>query len=451
MTEDDFLSVCGHHNGHHHINHHHDMSFDDIDSISQISAMDSASQTGAGGCCSDAGYSSKFVVHKSFCSSDTNISRSASVGELAHNNNSGSSSSRRGQFPYAYIRSKLSVLPEEQAGQLSRRESMNQTGDNNNAVTATDMSSNINKPRSRSIENRNNEGDEDDFEDDFVVDNCNAITSIRMRKMALRRKRSLSVADIPTPPPAGFQDSRQHTKTKGGGGNNGRPQRGELESGYDSDTTRKSSPRGSLKHGDGLPTAGHHPGGGVAGSASSQTDFDSSSSSQGRTRSGDSDSMSSGSDDSGALSSGQKSGGNKSVESSSGDEKPKPKSTTTTTQTTNTIKKPPRKSKLPEATFKTTSKNEVMAAAAASRRFKKNGEDCNNLDNNNCGQLPLNFADNLPTALPSLTSKRFKMLRLKKSDDNGDLGIVISKKRHPQKGTTGYIIAHIDDNGLVDR
>ena len=52
--------------------------------------------------------------------------------------------------------------------------------------------------------------------------------------------------------------------------------------------------------------------------------------------------------------------------------------------------------------------------------------------------------------LPSLTSKRFKMLRLRK-DVGGELGIVISKKRHPQKGTTGYIIAHIEDNGLVER
>ena len=36
---------------------------------------------------------------------------------------------RRGQFPYAYIRSKLAVLPEEQAGQISRRESMNGRND----------------------------------------------------------------------------------------------------------------------------------------------------------------------------------------------------------------------------------------------------------------------------------------------------------------------------------
>ena len=39
----------------------------------------------------------------------------------------GEATLRRGQFPYAYIRSKLAVLPEEQnsSGQVSRRESMN--------------------------------------------------------------------------------------------------------------------------------------------------------------------------------------------------------------------------------------------------------------------------------------------------------------------------------------
>jgi hypothetical protein len=57
---------------------------------------------------------------------------------------------------------------------------------------------------------------------------------------------------------------------------------------------------------------------------------------------------------------------------------------------------------------------------------------------------------NLPTSLPSLTSKKFKMLRLKK-DKSGEMGIVISKKRHAQRGTTGYIIAHIEQGGLVER
>ena len=63
-------------------------------------------------------------------SSDSNIHRSVSErhinGSAATNGGNGTSNIRRGQFPYAYIRSRLSVLPEEQAGQLSRRESMNQ-------------------------------------------------------------------------------------------------------------------------------------------------------------------------------------------------------------------------------------------------------------------------------------------------------------------------------------
>jgi len=64
--------------------------------------------------------------------------------------------------------------------------------------------------------------------------------------------------------------------------------------------------------------------------------------------------------------------------------------------------------------------------------------------------LPLNFADNIPTTLPSLTSKSFKMVRLYKSPTD-ELGIIISKKRNPSKGTTGYIIAHIEPDGLVNR
>jgi len=64
--------------------------------------------------------------------------------------------------------------------------------------------------------------------------------------------------------------------------------------------------------------------------------------------------------------------------------------------------------------------------------------------------LPLNFAENIPTTLPSLTSKSFKMVRLFKSATD-ELGIIISKKRNPSKGTTGYIIAHIEPDGLVNR
>ena len=120
------------------------------------------------------------------------------------------------------------------------------------------------------------------------------------------------------------------------------------------------------------------------------------------------------------------------------------------------IKKPPRKSKLPEATFRTSSKpNGIMQpesalAAGVGRRFKKNGEDL---------AAEAEFVEP-PNALNALTSKRFKMLRLNKNESSGgaefgsscgEMGVVISKRRHPQKGTTGYVIAHIEEGGIAER
>ena len=42
------------------------------------------------------------------------------------------------------------------------------------------------------------------------------------------------------------------------------------------------------------------------------------------------------------------------------------------------------------------------------------------------------------------------MLRLKKQAGE-ELGIIISKKRNPNKGTIGYIIAHIEPDGLISK
>ncbi len=414
------------------------MGFDDsqeidLDTISQISAMDSASQTGGGSMVD-------YVINGARHSSKSyDLSRSVSVGELPLAQQQQQSSQqmlqhpphhhRRGQFPYAYIRSKLSVLPEEQAGQLSRRESMN----NNDAEKLYHAKYVINQT------------EDDDDELDEMSECASAVTtrseivtsssangsttnnviatfqpSLRMRRMALRRKRSLSVADIPAPrPPAGFEDS--------GNSNNFRNQNHVFikaeESGYDSDATRKSSPRGSLKN-DISANGGNGNGNSVVVIASSSTDT--------------SDSMSSKSDDSGNSSQ----EGHKQQQQDETNSK-SDKLTNIKPDVTG-IKKPPRKSKLPEATFRTTSK--PSSNVEPSRLFKKNGE-----DENSTIQLPLDFAEGLPSALPSLTSKRFKMLRLRKEGSTTELGIVISKKRHPHKGTTGYIIAHIEENGLVER
>ena len=54
------------------------------------------------------------------------------------------------------------------------------------------------------------------------------------------------------------------------------------------------------------------------------------------------------------------------------------------------------------------------------------------------------------STLPSLTSKSFKMLRVAKRREE-ELGIIISKKRDPGNGTTGYVIAHVEPDGLVNK
>ena len=66
---------------------------------------------------------------------------------------------------------------------------------------------------------------------------------------------------------------------------------------------------------------------------------------------------------------------------------------------------------------------------------------------------PQKFSDDQQqqTASTVPVTKSFKMLRLKKGDTE-ELGIIISKKRSVNKGgTTGYIIAHIEPDGLINK
>ena len=69
---------------------------------------------------------------------------------------------------------------------------------------------------------------------------------------------------------------------------------------------------------------------------------------------------------------------------------------------------------------------------------------------------PSNFNDSStvtsspPTSTSSSPAKSFKMLRLRKGPTE-ELGIIISKKRNPNKGTTGYVIAHIEPDGLINK
>merc|ERR1719312_1424131 len=123
----------------------------------------------------------------------------------------------------------------------------------------------MNKPDYRFTSSRSECGiqggradDDDEDEDDDVPSvyevnapinkhqSVNGYTSLRARKMALRRKRSLSVADLPVPKDQEAPPSAVPSAT--GGKKKGSRSFGPEESGYDSDTTRKSSPRGSLKN-----------------------------------------------------------------------------------------------------------------------------------------------------------------------------------------------------------
>jgi len=220
----------------------------DLDSVSQISAMDSASQTGS------VILESNRSTMRPIFSSDSNIHRT-----LAETMQSSNRTSRASQFPYAYIRSKLAVLPEE--GQLSRRESMNNNQDGkdcNGYIQVPPRRSKSNNPDVELASAQSECGGSSRF--DEVPQSGNVYTSLRARKMALRRKRSLSVADLPV---------------------RGKGQAKAEESGYDSDVTRKSSPRGSLKNS-----------GGGSSNSSVKTGDDCSSSSN-----KDTDSVSSGSED----------------------------------------------------------------------------------------------------------------------------------------------------------
>ena len=336
----------------------------DMDSVSQISALDSASQTGG----SVVEGANRALNLKQY-SSDSNIHRSvAKFSHFSAPEGDSGPNMRRGQFPYAYIRSKLAVLPEENAGQVSRRESMNRGG-----FTSSRSECGI------QVGNREEEDDEedDDVPSVYAVNAPNkptsGYTSLRARKLAMRRKRSLSVADLPVGEAKSLPKSQE-------------------ESGYDSDATRKSSPRGSLKNG----------------CEENKDASDTNSSSQ--------DSFSS-------------------DEMLSKLPKPLPEK-----PKTEPIPKPPRKSKLPEP------------IREQPRRFKKNMEPEAKEGHGSNSHIPRLITD---TGSSSLTSKRFKMLRLKKDPPTGneasELGIVISKKRNPQKGTSGYCIAHIEPGGLVER
>jgi len=334
----------------------------DIDSISQISLAEDSTTD---------------ITKSSFASPSKSISSDNIPSEVT--------AYHKQHFPHAFVKSRLAVLPEEyERGTMTRkkdnirRRSNSVIGEENQ----TKLSDSSTGPQSLNTELMGNS------------------------ESGLRRKRSQSLADIQVPPGFLSVDNkrgrnwalRHHKFSKSKS----------EESGYDSDTTRKSgsSPRGSVKSDSFDP---------------SETD-------------------SSTSEPTVPLDSPLKSC-NESLQSASSHHHQ------TATLTKPKMKKPPRKSKEPSPQKTETSCQTEYSTSKQLPSIGKSIEESNPTVNNS---LPTNFADNIPTTLPSLTSKSFKMLRLRKKESE-ELGIIISKKRNPNKGTTGYIIAHIEPEGLINK
>jgi len=313
----------------------------DLDSISQISLADSAVDI----------FKTAFANSKSISSDDIPSEVTA-----YHCSN----------FPHAFVRSKLAVLPEEQGTLTRKKESRQRSSSVISEGNPNHIMESLTGPQSLSSE-------------------------VNSASNMLQRKRSQSLADIQVP--LGFR-----TTGKMRGAHKKFSMTKSEESGYDSDTTHKSgsSPRGSVKSDSFDP-------GETDTSTSEQTISD------------------------------QIKPEITSTENIHFPQITKPK-----------MKKPPRKSK-----------EEQPKRTETSCQTDYPSQTHTNPDNNTelskpANALPLNFSDNIPPTLPSLTSKSFKMLRLRKSYSE-ELGIIISKKRNPNKGTTGYIIAHVEPDGLIHK
>lgn len=84
------------------------------------------------------------------------------------------------------------------------------------------------------------------------------------------------------------------------------------------------------------------------------------------------------------------------------------------------MKKPPRKSKEQEAAGAAPARQEIscqteQSTVSRGQETLPRGKDHQIKSQGASATLPMNFAENIPTTLPSLTSKAFKMLRLRKN------------------------------------
>merc|ERR1719232_1688681 len=290
----------------------------------------------------------------------------------SHATGPGPGGQRRGQFPYAYLKSKLSTLPEEQTqGHTGHRQYTWQTESQvSEAATQSEVGS--------------------------ASKHSGLAPSQRLKMLAIRRKKSQSLADlhdksltaasiirpVPLAPPV--------TKLLTG---QAKLSPGAEESGYDSDT-RKSAETVSPKSSD---------------------------------KSDESDSSQ---DTSGSFTS-----ENHKDSDTDPDTEPHYQVPRNTCRPI-TPQKPPRKSK---------------------GQVSDEGSDSNNTRSHSqpapgpgLANSSLRERSSSAASVPSLSQKNFKMMRLIK-DNSNELGIIISSKKNTGNGMSGYTIAHIEPRGLIDR
>merc|ERR1719232_1547053 len=294
---------------------------------------------------------------------------------------------RHAQFPYAYLKSKLSTLPEE----LTSAGGGSGQGGPNNRLQYNKWNNESQETQSAATQSEVGSSSK----------HSGLAPSQRLKMLAIRRKKSQSLADLHDKSLGSLTSPVQEPTrilTKESGTFPHHHLSKSEESGYDSDT-RKSAETVSPKSSD------------------------------------KSDESDSGQDTSGSFTSET----NKDSDTDA-DNEPHyqvPRSTCRPI----TPQKPPRKSKgqVGDGADDVSSRSHSQPALASS----SSSSAANSVNN------PRERSSSA-ASVPSLSQKNFKMMRLIK-DSSNELGIIISSKKNTGNGMSGYTIAHIEPRGLIDR
>jgi len=327
----------------------------EFDSVSQISCMDNHDRW-------------HYIRRNGSMSVSSDVLSGDGDSTVVSSHATGTGGQRRGQFPYAYLKSKLSTLPEEQTqGHAGHRQYQWQTESQvSEAATQSEVGS--------------------------ASKHSGLAPSQRLKMLAIRRKKSQSLADLhdkslstpsvirdPLPPVTKLTSAKLSP--------------GAEESGYDSDT-RKSAETVSPKSSD------------------------------------KSDESDSGQDTSGSFTS-----ENHKDSDTDPDTEPHYQVPRNTCRPI-TPQKPPRKSK-----------GQVTDEGSDSNNTRSHSQPA---PGPGLANSSLRERSSSAASVPSLSQKNFKMMRLIK-DTSNELGIIISSKKNTGNGMSGYTIAHIEPRGLIDR